>query len=768
MGTMLQSQGLKPGQQPELLNITQPELIRDIHRQYIAAGCDIIKTNTFGANPIKLAKSDVEKVVCAGVTLARDAAGKKQVALDIGPTGKLLYPLGELTFEDAVNCFAPMVKAGVKSGADIILIETMNDTYELKAAVIAAKENSNLPVYATVTFDENGKLLTGADVVSVIALLEGLRVDAIGVNCGSGPSQMQKLISTFREYSSLPLIINPNAGLPKVKDGETYFDIAPEEFAEQMKQLALLGGNILGGCCGTTPSHIKALIKKTQAINPHAPQYKSKTLVSSYGGFVEIGESPTIIGERINPTGKKLLKQALREDDFDFIVEEGLNQKDCGAHILDVNVGLPEINEEGTMLKAITALQQVVRLPLQIDSANPLVIEKALRLYNGKAMVNSVNGKQESMDAIFPIVKKYGGVVVALTLDEQGIPAKAEQRLKIAEKIIKNAKKHGIDKKDIIVDPLTMAISSGEDEALTTLNALTLIKNKAGVKTVLGVSNVSFGLPARDVITSSFFLMALQNGLNAAIINPCSQSVMNVYYAFNALFGNDKNCTKYIASQIQMENGSNISDPTLVEIIIKGLSDESYEAAKKLLLSTAPLDIINNHLIPALDKVGNDYETGKLFLPQLLMSAKTAKSAFDAIKEHLKKTNSDNGKKDTIIIATVEGDVHDIGKNIVKVLLENYGFNVIDLGKDIKAAKIIDAVKKHNAHLLALSALMTTTVANVEKTIKLLRIEAPDCSVMVGGAVLTEEYAKMIGADYYSKDATGAATIAKRFFENMA
>lgn len=765
MGTMLQSAGLKRGESPETLNITNKQLIIDIHRQYADAGCDIIKTNTFGANRVKLTGYPVKEIVAAAINNAREAAGNKLVALDVGPTGKLMEPYGELSFDEACEVFSEVMREGEKNGADIVLIETMSDTYELKAAVVAAKESTSLPVYATVTFDESGRLLTGADVPTVVTLLEGLGVDALGFNCGIGPKQMKKLLSECRKYTSLPVIINPNAGIPRVANNVACFDVGADEFAQDMRQLALSGASVLGGCCGTTPEHIARMIEETRDICPPETETVNKTLVSSYCGFVEIGRAPVIIGERINPTGKKLLKQALREGDLDYIASEGIKQAECGAHILDVNVGLPEINEQEMLATAVCELQRVTRLPLQIDSSNPGAIERALRLYNGKALVNSVNGKKESMEAIFPIVKKYGAVVVALTLDENGIPATPEGRLEIARKIIAGAEKYGIDKKNIIVDTLTMTVSSNNQEAEITLEALALIKKELGVKTVLGVSNVSFGLPSRDTITSAFFIMAMQKGLDAAIINPCSKSVMNAYYSFNALKGHDENCGKYISemseqAQDEITNG----EETLGNIIIKGLKDKAYSAAKRQLESTKPLDVINNYLVPALDVVGSGFEKGTLFLPQLLMSARAAQVAFEAVGEHMRKNGIAMEKKEKIIIATVEGDIHDIGKNIVTVLLENYGYDVIDLGKDVKPGTIVAKVKENDVRLIALSALMTTTVASMEKTIRMLRDQTHRCRIMVGGAVLTEEYAKMIGADFYAKDATGAVAIAQRVF----
>ncbi|MDD3765821.1 MAG: homocysteine S-methyltransferase family protein [Eubacteriales bacterium] len=767
MGTMLQKKGvLGAGDLPEDLNLSNPDVIYDIHKAYIGAGCDIIKTNTFGLSRLKFPKEGkVEEIAKAAVGIARRAAGDKMVAIDIGPTGKLLAPYGDLKFEEAVSIFGEVISFGEKYGADLVLIETMNDTYELKAAILAAKEYSSLPVFATVTFDEAGRLMSGADVACAAALMESLGVCAMGINCGLGPKQIKELFTTMREYSQIPVILNPNAGLPKVIDGETVFDVSPEEFARDMHGLIEMGANVVGGCCGTTPEHIRAMIEMSKGMTPLPIGKKEHTVVSSYGKAVFIGEKPVIIGERINPTGKKLLKQALRTGDMDYLVQEALKQVEAGAHILDVNVGLPEINEEETMEKAVSVLQEITSLPLQIDSSSPKVLERALRIYNGKALVNSVNGKKESMEAVFPLVKKYGGVVVALTLDEDGIPNTAQGRLKIARKIVETAKTYGIDKKDIIVDPLTMAISSDESQGKVTLEALELIKNTLGVKTVLGVSNISFGLPKREIITGTFFAMALQKGLDAAIINPCSRTMMDAWYSFCALVNLDQNCREYVK---RYADASDESAPdsvlTLKDIIIKGLKEKAAGKTKELLSSMSPMDIINEQLVPALDVVGEGFEKGTVFLPQLLLSADTAKAAFDAIRDFIESSGIQVQKKEKIIIATVKGDIHDIGKNIVKVMLENYGYDVIDLGKDVDIDRVVNAALEGDVSLVGLSALMTTTVASMGETIKALKLKKPGCKVMVGGAVLTKEYAKMIDADYYAKDAMAAVAIAQKHF----
>lgn len=758
-GTML---NLKAGEIPEQLNISDPERVFAVHRAYAEAGADIISSNTFGANPIKY--ENYEEMIKAGVALAK-RTGKK-VALDIGPTGKLLKPMGELEFEDCVEAFAKVVRAG-KDGADLVLIETMGDTYEIKAAILAAKENCDLPVFVSMIFDENKRLLTGADVKTACALCEGLGVDVIGFNCGLGPKQMIPLVKELRECSSTPITVCPNAGLPEAINGKTVYNVEPDEFASYMKEIAELGVSYLGGCCGTTPGHIRALIEKTKDIEASVPERKNKTVVSSYSQCVEFSEKSVIIGERINPTGKKLLKQALIDNDIDYIIREGISQKDCGAHILDVNVGLPEIDEVEMLKKAVCELQAVIELPLQIDSSDYEAMEQALRVYNGKPMINSVNAKAESMAKIFPLAKKYGGVIVCLCLDESGIPEKAEGRIALAEKMINEAQKYGIDKKDLVVDALTMTVSTNSQNAVETLKVVDYVKNTLGVNTVLGVSNISFGLPNRGLVNSTFYIQALMAGLSGGIINPKSAAMMNAYYSYNALAGLDENCIEYISSSTEVKaEQSARSEITLFDAIVKGMKDESAKCARELLKSTDSLDIINKYIIPALDKVGDGFEKNTVFLPQLLMSADSAKAAFDEIKAHMVADSKAQEKGEKIIIATVEGDIHDIGKNIVKVLLQNYGFDVIDLGKDVKCERVVEETIKNGVKLVGLSALMTTTVVNMEKTIKLLR-EKTDAKVFVGGAVLTRDYAKRIDADYYAKDAMESVRIAQEFFSNI-
>ncbi len=755
-GTMLK---LRAGELPEKLNITEPERVFAVHKAYADAGADIITTNTFGANPLKY--ENCAELVKAGVRLAK-RTGKK-VALDMGPTGKLLKPMGDLSFEDCYASYAEVVKAGADE-ADYVLIETMGDTYEIKAALLAAKENCSLPVIVSMIFDEKGRLLTGADIKTACAVVEGLGADVIGLNCGLGPKQMLPLVKELRKYASIPLCVNPNAGLPEVVNGKTVYNVSPVEFASYMSEIAEIGVSFLGGCCGTTPEHITAMIEKTKNIPDSVPEYKSFTVATSGSESAEFGAKSLVIGERINPTGKKLLKEALRNNDMDYVIREGISQRDCGAHILDVNVGLPDIDEKEMLCRAVFELQSVVSCPLQIDSANADALAAALRIYNGKPVINSVNGKESSLKSVLPLAKKYGGVLVCLCLDDDGIPETAEGRIKIAEKIINAAKEYGIDKKNLVVDALTMTVSTDKNNAVETLKAVKYIRETLGVHTVLGVSNISFGLPEREAVNTAFYTEALAAGLSGGIINPKSQSMMNAYYAHNALAGLDESCLEYISSVTKTETvQSGEVEISLDTAIIKGMKEESARAAKKLLAETNPLEIINGFIVPALDKVGADFENNRLFLPQLLMSADSAKAAFDEIKAHLVLSGNAQVKGEKIIVATVEGDIHDIGKNIVKVLLQNYGFDVIDLGKDVKCETVLDEAVKRGVKLVGLSALMTTTVPNMEKTIRLLHGNT-DVKVFVGGAVLTKSYAEIIDADYYAKDAMESVRIAQEFF----
>jgi len=768
LGSLLQERGLKPGELPETWNLTRPEVLYDIHRAYLDAGADIILANTFGANGFKY--DNLEEIVTAAVVNAKkavaDSGRKAYVALDMGPTGKLLKPMGTLDFEECVSVYADVVRYGAKAGADLILIETMSDTYELKAAVLAAKENSNLPVVATVVFDEHHKMLTGATPEVVVALLEGLRVDAIGMNCGLGPKQMKPIFETMARYASIPLVITPNAGLPRSENGKTVYDVGPEEFAEDMEEIINMGAWMAGGCCGTTPAHIKALTERCSGITPKPLTDKDYTIVTSYSTAVELGGRPVIIGERINPTGKSKFKQALRDNNMEYILEEGVKQADSGAHILDVNVGLPEIDEPAMMRRTVYELQSVLPLPLQIDTTDPVAMEQAMRIYNGKPMINSVNGKEEIMHQIFPLVQKYGGTVVGLALDEAGIPDTAEGRLAVAKKIYDTAAQYGIKPKDIVIDALTMTMSTDNNSANITLDTVREIKAHGG-RTVLGVSNISFGLPQREVINSGFFLMAMQAGLSAGIINPNARAMIQAYDTYCVLGGFDSQCMSYIekyavaeptpvaqtVTSVKQAGKAVTGNLSLTDCIVKGLKEQAYKATKDELGTKDTMEIINGELVPALDIVGKGFEKGTVFLPQLLMSAEAAKAGFEAIKEYVSSQGTNQEKKATIVIATVKGDIHDIGKNIVKVLLENYGYDVIDLGKDVPPETVVDKVIETHAPLVGLSALMTTTVVSMEETIKKLHESAPWCKIMVGGAVLTQEYADMIGADFYGKDA---------------
>ena len=836
-GSILQEKGLQPGELPETWNLLHPDRILDLHRGYLEVGADIYNTNTFGANRLKFPEN-LDEIVTAAVKLAKEArtqAGRDEdayVALDIGPTGKLLAPMGDLSFDDAVDIFGEVVRIGAREGADLVLIETMNDSYEAKAAVLAAKENCDLPVFITCVFDGSGKMLTGGTPESVVAMLEGLGVDALGVNCSLGPAQMIPIVERLVKAAHVPVLVNPNAGLPKSVDGKTVYDVGPEEFAGYMKQIAALGAAAVGGCCGTTPDYIRAEIAAVRPLPLLPPQGRAQTVIASFSRTVEIGRAarPVIIGERINPTGKKRFKQALVDHDIDYIVDQGLQQEDAGADVLDVNVGTPEIDEVALLDEVVCRLQSVLALPLQIDTSNPEAMERALRHYNGKALINSVNGKQEVMAEVFPLVKKYGGVVVALALDEGGIPDNADDRIRIAEKIYATAAEYGIRREDIVIDGLCMTVSSDPRSALVTLETIRRIRDELGGSSILGVSNISFGLPARELINAYFFEMALQNGLSCAIINPNNQAMMQAYRAFCALTNQDENFQSFISAYAGYKSpdkqvsdaltayktrvlnalgvsagdlqatgrplggsdsnagfgpgtaglsSGNVSSAganagssgsgraagaddgrgpgalagksRLVEAIERGMAKPAADATREALLTRNALDIINEDLVPALDVVGQGFEKGTVFLPQLLMAAEAAKAAFAVVKESM--AGSAQESKGRVILATVKGDIHDIGKNIVKVLLENYGYDVIDLGKDVPPETIVETALRENIRLVGLSALMTTTVVNMEETIRQLHQQKPDCRIVVGGAVMTQDYADKIGADCYGRDA---------------
>ncbi len=777
-GTVLHSRGLKAGEATESWNLTHPEEIVRLHKEYFDAGSNIVFTNTFGATALKYDDETLEKLIASALDSAKKARDasigtqEKFIGFDIGSLGVLLKPFGELDFEDAVSAFAKVIKLAVKYGAEIIGIETMNDGYETKAALLAAKESCDLPVMVSNAYSADGKLMTGASPEAMAAMLEGMGADIIGANCSLGPEQLRGVMEKLLESSSVPVSFKPNAGLPKTDNGETYYDITPEQFVESVSDLVRCGVRVVGGCCGTTPEYIRLLSKAVKNLTPVPIKEKNNTVIASYDHAVYFGNSPLLIGERINPTGKKRLKQALIENDIQYILNEGVSQQDKGVDILDVNVGLPDIDERRMLTDAVCELQSVTSLPLQIDTSDTVAMESALRRYNGKAMINSVNGKEESMKAVFPIAKKYGGVVVALTLDENGIPKTVEGRLAIAEKIIRVAAEYGISRKNIIFDTLAMTISADSSAAVVTLKSLREIKENLGCNTVLGVSNVSFGLPERDILNSNFFALALENGLSAAIMNPFSVPMMRTYYSFRALHGMDDNCLKYIefasanpmavqtasVTEVKKEEGSS----ALQKAVINGFREAAGKEAEAMLQSVAPLDIVQNEIIPALNIVGKGFEEKRYFLPQLLMSAEAAKSAFEKIKTVL--SNSNEEKKDSfpIVIATVKGDIHDIGKNIVRLLLENYGFDVTDLGKDVEPERVLEAVRETGARLVGLSALMTTTVPAMEETIKLLHEKEPQVKIVVGGAVLNKEYAERIGADAYSPDAMETVRYAER------
>lgn len=786
MGSLLQERGLEPGQLPETWNMTHQKDLIEIHKEYLKAGADVITTNTFGANSLKFnhnTEYSLPQIVAAAVDHARQARDAVEretghhgfIALDLGPTGKLLKPLGDLAFSDACSLYGEVVRAGAEAGADLVAIETMSDGYEAKAAILAAKENSSLPVFVTTIFDEKGKLLTGGDVASTVALLEGLRVDVLGINCGLGPVQMKPVLEQILQVSSTPVLVNPNAGLPRSEGGKTVYDIDASAFASVMKEIVDMGASLVGGCCGTTPEHIRKTVELCQRLPQRLPKPKHRSVVSSYAQAVVIDKDPVIIGERINPTGKSKFKQALREHNLEYILREGVSQQDNGTHVLDVNVGLPEIDEPSMMEEVIQELQSVVDLPLQIDTSNLEAMERGMRIYNGKPLINSVNGKREVMEAVFPLVQRYGGTVVALALDEDGIPDTARGRVHVAKKIYETAASYGIGPEDIIIDGLCMTVSSDSQGALTTLETLRRVRDELNGKTILGVSNISFGLPQREIVNSTFFALALANGLNAAIINPNSEAMMRAYYSFRALAALDPQCGDYIQvyskqtgslGQTVSRSGAGAAqnvqkDLSLGESVEKGLRERAAAAAAEALTNQPPLEVINEIMIPALDRVGKGFEKGTLFLPQLLMSAEAAKAAFEVIKDSMNRSGQAQEKKARIVLATVRGDIHDIGKNIVKVLLENYSYEVLDLGKDVPPELVVETVVKEHAPLVGLSALMTTTVPSMEETIRQLRKNAPWAKVMVGGAVLTEEYAKTIGADQYCKDAMASVNYAE-------
>ncbi|MCD7862485.1 MAG: homocysteine S-methyltransferase family protein [Lachnospiraceae bacterium] len=821
-GTMLQAAGLSGGKGPELWNLENPTEIIKLHRSYLEAGCTVISTNTFGINCLKY--DNYEELIRAAFVCAKEAIADypdRYLAFDVGPTGRLLQPIGDLPFEEAVSVFAANIRVAADCGADCILIETMNDSYETKAAVLAAKENCDLPVFVTNVFDSGGKLMTGADPAAMIAMLEGLHCDAVGMNCSLGPDQMLSLVPVFAEYASVPIIVTPNAGIPRVVNGQTIYDIGPEQFAAYMVQIAEAGATILGGCCGTTPEYMRRVIEATKDLPYHLPEQKERTLISSYTHAVELKNGPVLIGEHINPTGKKKLKEALRTRNFDYILQEAIRQSDAGVPVLDVNVGLPEIDEPEMMSAVISQVQAVSDTVLQIDTSDPTALERAMHLYNGKPLVNSVNGSEKSMKAVLPLVQKYGGALIVLTIGEDGIPETAEGRVEIAEQVAAEAAKYGIAKKELIVDPLAMTISSDAKSAGVTLEAIRLLK-ECGFGTSLGVSNISFGLPTRDRINSTFFAMALETGLDCAIMNPFSGPMMDVYYAFRALKAIDANCTDYIAyaaahpaiaatagnskaGRMQSESGQGLpgestggasdkfsaaaghadvgtgnaaddkttagsgaanaaAESPLQYAIRMGLKERAQAETRTLIRQVETLSVINDHVIPALNVVGQAFEQKKMYLPQLLMSAEAATASFEIVKAALPQTGESDGSVRPVILATVQGDIHDIGKNIVKVMLESYGFLVYDLGRDVAPETVVEKARETGCQLVGLSALMTTTVPATEETIRQLHEALPEVKTVVGGAVLTQEYADMIHADYYAKDAMDTVRYAEAFY----
>jgi 5-methyltetrahydrofolate--homocysteine methyltransferase len=767
MGTMLQKSGLKPGEVPETYNVLHPEIVLDIHKSYVDSGADVVTTNTFQANELKLkgCEYSVEEIIESGVKIAKDS-GAKYVALDIGPLGQLMEPMGTISFDKAYEIFKRQVIAGVNAGADIILIETLSDIYEAKAAVLAAKENSSLPVFCTMTFQSDGRTFVGTDPITSVMVLQGLGVDALGVNCSLGPKELLPIVYEILKYSKVPVMVQANAGLPRIEDGNTVYDITPFEYASYVKDMAQNGGLIFGGCCGTTPEYIKEVRGILKEVSPFKTSPQIVTSVTSGTKTVILDGRTTVIGERINPTGKKKLKEALRSGNMDYIISEAIDQTDAGSDILDVNVGLPEIDEKEVLKKVAREIQGIVNLPLQIDSTDPRAIEAAVRVYNGKPLINSVNGKDKVMDEIFPIVKKYGACVLGLTLDETGIPETAEERFKIAEKIVKRAEQYGIPRENVLIDCLTLTASAQQSFVRETIKAVAMVKERLGVKTSLGVSNVSFGLPQREILNSTFLASTLAVGLDAPIINPLSKDIMNTINAFKVLNNEDREAKEYIKSYGNIVNEPSASvkvEKDLKDIIIEGRKEDSAPKVRELLKSKSAMEIVEGYFIPALDIVGERYEKGKIFLPQLIQSAEAVKNAFVVIKENLSSEEA-KSSKGKIVLATVKGDIHDIGKNIAKMLLENYGFDVIDLGKDVQIEDVVKAVKDNDIKLVGLSALMTTTVKNMEETIKSLREEGLDCVVMVGGAVLNSEYADMVKADFYAKDARDGIKIANKVF----
>ena len=778
MGTMLQKEGLPIGDNPEIFGLKNSDKLLKIHKKYLDAGCNVLTTNTFGCNELKITKLGytVEEIIDNAIKVARQAIEESDkskprfVALDIGPIGEMLEPMGTLSFERAYEIFARQAIQGEKSGADLIIIETMMDLYEAKAAVLAVKENTNLPVICTMTFEENGRSFTGCLPEAMVATIEGLGVDAIGVNCSLGPKQLLPIVKRITELAKIPVIVQANAGLPIIKNNEAIYEMTAKEFFQGVKKFVDSGVSIIGGCCGTNETFIKEICDNIDKLEKKEPNRKESTIVCSAAKYVDVN-GPVIVGERLNPTGRQPLIDAYISGNNDYVINLALEQSKEGSEIINVNVGVPSIDEEKTMKRVIKGIQEVVDTPLQIDSSNVKALESGLRYYNGRTIVNSVNGKEESLESVLPLVKKYGACVVGLTLDEDGIPSTAEGRFNIAKKIVERAEQYGIKRKDIFIDCLSLTVSAQQDEALETIKAIKMVKEKLGCKTILGVSNISFGIPNRQALNNTYLNLALGSGLDLPIINTENKVMVESVHAYKVISNMDKGCVEYIekykdvSKDNKPQKGKNYEDLTLEEAIERGLKEEVKDLTLKILDSKDEHYVLDEVLIPALDVVGTKYDKGELFLPQMIQSAETVKVALNIIKERLSKNNN-TSSKGKIIVATVQGDIHDIGKNIVKIMLENYGYEVIDLGKDVPINEVVKRAKEENIELIGLSALMTTTVENMKKTIEALKENGISSKVFVGGAVVTEEYAKKINADYYSKDAKSAIEIAKINFNS--
>lgn len=773
MGTMLQKMGLPVGLEPEYFNLSHPETITKIHQEYVAAGADVVTTNTFQANRVKLKKDELPAIIHAAVKLAR-AAQPKYVAYDMGPIGQLMAPMGTLSFDQAYEMFQVQAVLAEKAGADVVVLETMSDLLETKAAILAIKENTQLPIFCTMTFQEDGRTFVGTDPVTAILTLQSLGINAVGVNCSLGPKELLPIVEEILKYAVIPVMVQANAGLPEMKDGQTFYSLTVDDYGSAIEKMLKSGVRIVGGCCGTNPDFIFKLRQLVDEIPLPTLSPQKVTAITSGSQTVILNDGLHLIGERINPTGKKRLKEALRKKDISYVLKEGLKQIEAGADILDVNVGLPEIDEAQMMQKVVQELQGIVTAPLQIDSVSIAAIEAGARYYNGRPLINSVNGKEESMQEIFPIAKKYGAVVLGLALDEMGIPDTAEKRLAVAEKIVKTAATYGIPKEDVMIDPLVLTASAQQDQVQVTLDTIRLVREKLGVLTVAGLSNVSFGLPNREVLNGVFLAAAVGAGLNAPIVNPLSDFLMQMVQSLRVINNQDRDAADYIAKSQQLTITSNQSAAPveattekvdLKTLILKGQKEDTPALTKQLLETMTPLEIVNQYFIPALDEVGAKFEKGTLFLPQLMQSAEAVQRSQEVLKQYFEAHGQESESKGKILLATVQGDIHDIGKNIVKMVLENYGFEVIDLGKDVPITTVVETLKEEKIQLAGLSALMTTTVQNMKATIQAAKEAGLETKFMVGGAVLNEEYREFVGADYYAKDALNSVTIAQEFFQ---